>query len=135
MIGLNIFHSYDLGLGITNYNINNLIYAVFLLLHSFLFIINILIINTLLIYIIDFRIILILSIIFLISIYNYYLYFPKILLNDGSIVPIFISGYFNMTTFSSFQIECFSSLIYFLFLIFCYYILYKVVLKFNKSLI
>lgn len=135
LIGLNIFHSSDFGLYFTDYGVNTLIYSIFLVLRSFVYIMFLMGINGLLLYVIDSKIVIGLDIIFLTTMVNYYGYCPTISTESFGVMPIIISGFFGETYFSNFSIELVYSVGYFLVMLICLVMIFKYIVNFNNSIL
>lgn len=131
LFGITLFHSFSLGLSNGS---GNLIYAIFLIIRTFLFILIISIINSLLFYLINDKLILLINFLLLISIFNYSYYFPMIKISNEIQFPLFISGMFCYYN-SNFILELCITMGYLFFSTVLCYILYYITIRFNKKMI
>lgn len=131
LFGVTLFHSFSFDLG-TGYG--NLIYAIFLIIRTFLFILVISIVNSLLFYLINDKLILLVDFLLFISISNYDFYFPMIKISNEIQFPLFISGMFCYHN-SNFILElCITTGYLFFSTVLCY-ILYYITIRLNKKMI
>ena len=133
-ISLILFHTFGIQNVTLAKELGNLVYAFFLLIRSFCFMLIIVVINSLLLYLIKDKIVLILDILLLVGVIDYSTMFPILSLSKNVQIPLFISGYF-ISFSNNFSLELCISLGYLLLsIIFCY-ILYKTVVNQNKNMI
>lgn len=133
-IGANLFHANNIVIKNIGPEISNLVYMIFLIFKAYLYILILMLINTLLLYIIDDKLIMLIDSLILFTIEGYYLYLPYIKY-EGNEIPLLVSGLFTDTKFASFEAEICITTGYFLLLLIVCYILFKYVINKSKSLI
>lgn len=133
-IGANLFHADNIIIQDIGPGISNVLYIFFLIFKAYLYLLILMLINTLLFYIIDEKLIIFLNALMVFTIEGYYLYLPYIKY-EGNEIPIFISGLFTDTKFASFESELCITIGYFLIILLICYSLFKYVINKSKSMI
>lgn len=105
LIGLNLFHFFNIGFSITINGVNILIYSIFLILRFYIFCIIFSILSFLLLNILHLKTTLVINSIAILTIPNYLFFLPSITINGGNSMPLFYLGFFNSISFSNFTIE------------------------------
>lgn len=132
LIGLNIFHFSNFGLLDEVNGINILVYSILVLCRFYIFCLIFSILNFLLLNLLNFRIVLLINILTILTIPDYYFWFPAISLSSSNQIPIFYLGFFSNLTFSNFLIELCASMGHILILSILCYITYKYIINRSK---
>lgn len=138
LIGLNLFHFFHLDLFHKINGIYIVIYCIFILCRFYIFCIAFSVLSFILLSLFDFRFVLLINILTILTIPNFFFYFPSIFLDSTNQIPIFYLGFFSNLNFSNFSIELCASMGHILILsILCYilyhYIIYKSRIDFENS--
>ena len=128
LIGLNVFHFFNLDLLSKINGIHIVIYCIFILGRFYIFCIIFSILNFILLCLLDFKFVLLINILIILTIPNYFFWFPSISLDSMNQVPIFYFGFLSNLTFSNFSVELCASMGHIFILSILCYILYRYII-------
>ena len=132
LIGLNIFHTQDIGIHKIIGNTSIIVYCIFYLIRFYIFCILFSLINLLMLSIFNQKIVLLLSIILLFTIPDYFIWLPSINVDNFNEIPILFTGFFSGISCSNIMLEICATVGHILLMIIVYYLFYYHICKQDK---